>query len=64
MNTNIYRVTLQQNRSSMILDQIIVSNLRNVHKVAARTMVDFMKPEEKKQTNIKYNNYPGLPVEI
>ena len=42
-----------------------------MHKVAAWTTLDFMKPEKnkqskqkKKQANIKYDDYSGLPVEM
>ena len=45
--------------SNLILDHVIVSDLRNVHKRAAWTTLDFvnfMKPSwKKKKTNIKYN---------
>ena len=42
-----------------------------MHKVAAWTTLDFMKPEKtnktnkkKKQANIKYDDYSGLTVEM
>ena len=43
--------------SNLILDHVIVSYLRNVHKRAAWTTLGFMEPswKKKKQTNIKYN---------
>ena len=43
--------------------QIIDSNLTNEHKLAAKTVLDFMKLDITK-TSIKYNNYSGLPFEI
>ena len=48
--------------SNLMLGQIIVSNLTNVHKLAAGTVLDFIKLNIKK--NIKYNNYSGLPFEM
>ena len=44
--------------SNLTLDHVIVSDLRNVHKRAAWTTLDFMKPLEtfmKEKKNIKYN---------
>ena len=41
----------------------IDSNLKNVHKLATSTVLDFMKLDITK-TNIKNNNYSGLPFEI
>ena len=35
----------------MILGQVIVSNLTNVHKLAAETVLDLMKLDIKKQTS-------------
>ena len=49
--------------SNLIVGQIIDSNLTNVHKLAALTVLDFMKLDITK-TNIKYHNYSGLPFEI
>ena len=49
--------------SNLILGQIIVSNLTNVQKLNSRTTtLDFIKLDIK--TNIKYNNYSGLPFEM
>ena len=42
---------------------MIVSNLTNVHKREAYTVLDFMKLDITK-TKIKYNNYSRLPFEI
>ena len=49
--------------SNLILGQIIDSNLKNVHKLAAQTVLDFKELDITK-TNIKYNNYSGLQFEI
>ena len=49
--------------SDLILGQIIVSNLSNVHKLAAYSVLDFMTLDIKK-TNINYINYSGLPFEM
>ena len=49
--------------SDLILGQIIDSNLTNVHKPAALTVLDFMKLDITK-TKFKYNNYSGLPFQI
>ena len=38
------------------------SDHRLVHKLGAKTTIDFRKPEKKK--SIKYNNNSGLPVKM
>ena len=37
---------------SSVIGQIIVSNLTNVRKETAETMLNFMKPEKKQTSNI------------
>ena len=49
--------------SNLILGQVMDSNPTNVHKLAALTVLDFVKLDITK-TSIKYNNYSGLPFEI
>ena len=52
--------------SKLILDQIIVSDLKTiVHKLASQTALDFMKLDtEKTNTYTVCNNYSGLPFEM
>ena len=50
--------------SNLILGQIIVSNLTNVHKLAAKTVLDYMKLDIYKKTNMRYSHYSGLPFEM
>ena len=55
--------TCREKISNLIVGHIIDSNLTNVHKREAYTVLDFMKLDITK-TKIKYNNYSRLPFEI
>ena len=50
--------------SKLILGQIIISNLTNVHKLNSRINYARLHQIRYKKTNIKNNNYLGLPFKM
>ena len=50
--------------SNLILGQIVVSNLKNVYKLNSRINYARLHQIRYKKTNIKNNNYLGLPFEM
>ena len=50
--------------SNLILGHVIVSNLRNVHKIAHDQLRSTSWNLHERKKNIKYNNYLGLPAEM